>query len=194
MKKKIFLQLFLFLIILITIIFFFKTYFVNNSENNLPTSNLNQNIDIKKIENNLIENIEYISNDENGNEYIIKAKFGSLNIKQPELILLKKVTATINLNNSEPIKIYSEYANYNNITYNTNFYQNVLVTLEEQRITSDKLDLDYEKSSALISNNVIYKILNTRIDADMVKIDLITKNSKIFMKDKSKKVKIININ
>ena len=194
MKKKIFLQLFLFLIILITIIFFFKTYFVNNSENNLPTSNLNQNIDIKKIENNLIENIEYISNDENGNEYIIKAKFGSLNIKQPELILLKKVTATINLNNSEPIKIYSEYANYNNITYNTNFYQNVLVTLEEQRITSDKLDLDYEKSSALISNNVIYKNLNTRIDADMVKIDLITKNSKIFMKDKSKKVKIININ
>ena len=142
----------------------------------------------------MIENIEYISKDKNNNEYIINAKFGELNPSKPELILLNKVTAVINMNKSEPIKIYSEYANYNNINYNTSFFENVLVIFEEHYITSENLDLKYNEGLALISNDVIYKNLNTRLDADKVEFDLITKNSKIFMKNKSDKVKIININ
>jgi hypothetical protein len=194
MKKKIFLQLFLFLIILFVTILFFRTYFIDKNNDNLNSRSLNQNDNLKKIENNLIENIEYISKDENGNEYIVKAQFGELNTEQPELISLKNVIATISMNNSEPIKIYSNHANYNNINYNTNFYEDVLVIFENHRITSNNLDLNYEENLALISNDVIYKNLNTRLDADKVKIDLITKNSKIFMRNKLNKVKIININ
>jgi lipopolysaccharide export system protein LptA len=61
-------------------------------------------------------------------------------------------------------------------------------------ITSDNLDLSFDENLATISDNVIYKNLNTRMQADKIEIDLITKNSKIFMNDKLKKVKIININ
>ena len=61
-------------------------------------------------------------------------------------------------------------------------------------ITSDNLDLLFEVSLATISNNVIYKNLNTRMQADKIEIDLITKNSKIFMDNKTDKVKIVNIN
>jgi lipopolysaccharide export system protein LptA len=57
---------------------------------------------------------------------------------------------------------------------------------------SDNLYLQFDKKLATISDNVIYKNLNTELKADKVEIDLITKNSKIFMDDKSNQVQIIN--
>ena len=194
MDKKKIMQFLLFFIILVISIYFFKTYFTDKKKDISKNLILNQNNESAKSTNNLIENIEYISKDKDNNEYIINAEFGELNPSKPELILLKKVTAVINMNKSKPIKIYSKYANYNNINYNTSFFENVLVVFEEHYITSENLDLKYNEGLALISNDVIYKNLNTRLDADKVEFDLITKNSKIFMKNKSDKVKIININ
>ena len=194
MDKKKIMQFLLFFIILVISIYFFKTYFTDKKKDISKNLILNQNNESAKSTNNLIENIEYISKDKDNNEYIINAEFGELNPNKPELILLKKVTAVINMNKSKPIKIYSKYANYNNINYNTSFFENVLVVFEEHYITSENLDLKYNEGLALISNDVIYKNLNTRLDADKVEFDLITKNSKIFMKNKSDKVKIININ
>ena len=69
-----------------------------------------------------------------------------------------------------------------------------MVTYNDHFISSDKLDLIFEKNLATISNNIIYKNLNTKLQADKVEIDLITKNSKIFMNDKTKKIKIMSIN
>ena len=107
---------------------------------------------------------------------------------------MTNVVATINMKNSKPITISSDTAIFNNVNYDTNFSKNVFVTYEEHIITSDNLDLIFEKNLATISKNIIYKNLNTVLEADKVEIDLITKNSKIFMNDKSKKVKIFNIN
>ena len=92
------------------------------------------------------------------------------------------------------MQIEAENAFYNSDNYDTSFYTNVIVNFDEHIIESNNLDLSLEKSLVSISNNVIYKNLNTRLQADKVDIDLITKNSKIFMDDNSKKVKIININ
>ena len=103
-------------------------------------------------------------------------------------------TATIDLNNSTPIKISAAKAIYNSINYDTKFYENVLVTYDEHIIKSDNLDLDFEKSLATVSNNIIYKNLNTKLQADKVVIDLITKNSRIFMNNKLDKVNIVKIN
>jgi hypothetical protein len=200
MPKKIFLQIFLLLIIIIISIIFFRVYFVNknieNSSNNikieLDSDNPKNNVEEK--ESNLIYNIQYVSQDKNGNSYIINSKFGEVNNDKQELILLKEVTATINLKNSEPINITADNAIYNNVNYNTNFYENVLVVYTQHNITSDNLDLDFQKNVATVSNNINYKNLNTKLQADKIEIDLITKNSKIFMYNASEKVKIVSIN
>ena len=194
MKKKIFLQFFLFFLILILSIFFLKTYFIDSGNNNLITTTSIKDIDLKKTNENLIENIEYNSMDKAGNEYIIKAKFGQLDFDQPELISMKNVSALIKSNNSEPIKIYADHAYYNNINYNTKFSKNVLVTYGDHNITSNNLSLDYEKYFIMIFDNVIYKNLNTKLYSDKVEIDLITKNSKIYMDNKTDKVKIKGLN
>lgn len=195
-KKKMFLQLFLFLIIVAVTLVFFNTYFTSDDLNNISKKNItednNQNQDNTKS--NIMYNIKYASNDKRGNSYIINSEIGELNFDQPGLILMKSVVATINMKNSEPIMITSNNALYNSNTYDTNFYDNVLMTYNQHKIYSNNLDLMFKKNLATISNDIVYKNLNTKLQADKVEIDLTTKNSKIFMNDKSSKVKIMSIN
>mgnify|MGYP003686995241 FL=1 len=192
MNKKTYLQFFLFAIIIILTYSFYKTYF-----NQEPISKVSKNIkdeSVSKNKSNIIHNIEYNTKDDEGNSYIIKSKKGEFNLEDPDLILMKDVTAVISMANSTPIKIYSDNAIYNKSNYNTNFYDNVLVNYMVHNIASDNLDLLLEKNLATFSNNIIYKNLNTELEADKIEIDLITKKSKIFMDNKSKKVKIIKLN
>ena len=198
MNKKIFIQLFLLLIILIISIIFFKTYFLNNKKITVLDKNIiNLNAKDKSTVNtrsNILHNIKYISKDKFGNGYFITSDLGELNNDQPELILMTNVNAIIDLNNSTSIKISADKAIYNSINYDTNFYESVLVTYDEHIIKSDNLNLDFEKSLATVSNNIIYKNLNTKLQADKVEIDLITKNSRIFMDNKLDKVNIVKAN
>ena len=101
--------------------------------------------------------------------------------------------ATILTKNSEPIKIYSNKSLYNNLNYNTNFYDEVQIIYKDQTIFSNNFDLIFNEKTGTIYNNVIYKKLNTLLYADKIDIDLISKDSKIYMFDKSKKVKIKNL-
>ena len=193
MQKKIFLQLFLLLIILIISIIFFKSYFSNNKIA-VEIRIHNDVISFDKKASNLMHNIKYVSSDSKGNNYVIISKFGELKEDEPGIIFMKDVMATINLNNLNSIKISSDNAIYNSVNYHTNFYNNVLMTYEEHNITSNNLDLLFEKNLVTITNDVVYNNLNTKLIADKIEIDLITKNSKIFMSKSSDKVKIVSIN
>ena len=194
MHQKTLIQLLLLLSILVISFIFYKTYFSKKKIVSNKIEIIEDKTEQVKTKSNLIENIKYTSVDKEGNGYIITSKTGELDYNQPELILMKNVIATINLHNSVPIIISADNAIYNNINYDTNFYENVVVTYNDHFISSDNLDLIFEKNLATISNNIIYKNLNTKLQADKVEIDLITKNSKIFMDDKTKKIKIMSIN
>ena len=112
---------------------------------------------------------------------------------KPDIILLTNVEAIILTKNSKPIKIYSKKSLYNNLNYNTNFYNEVRITYKDHKIFSDNFDLIFNEKTGTIYNNVVYKNLNTMLYADKIDIDLISKDSKIYMFDKSKKVKIKNL-
>ncbi len=98
MNKKIIIQSILFFIILLLIsLFFFKYY----SKNNLESSNSNKkspSSTSKENFANIIENIEYTSNDETGNQYNIKAEYGEILNENKNLILMKNVIAKIIFN------------------------------------------------------------------------------------------------
>jgi len=191
MLNKTFLQLFLFMVVFLISFSFLKIFFIKKNITN--TSKNVETINNEK-KSNLIYNIEYISEFKDGNFYIISSEFAEVIHNKTELIKMKKVIATINLNSSMPIKIYADNAIYNDINNNTNFYGNVLMTYNMHIINSDNLDLMFEKNLVVLSNNIIYKNLNTKLEADKIEVNLITKNSKIFMNNISDTVKIININ
>jgi hypothetical protein len=196
MQKKILLQLFLFLLFFVSASIFLKTYFFNTEDKIVLNKNDQKktNEDENKDKSNAIYNIKYISKDKKGNSYTIKSNSGEIDSNKSELISMNDVTANIKLLNSSPIIISADNAIYNNINHETNFYNNVKVRYVTANITSENMDLLFEKNVATITNNVIYKNLNTQLQADKVEIDLITKNSKIFMNSKSEKVRIISLN
>ena len=199
MLKKTILQVFLLIFVLIICFIFFKTYFKKENDKENDKKNSIEQIELKKneqnkIKSNLIYNIEYKSNKSNGNNYIILSKVSELPEKNSDILLMKGVEATVNVKNSSPIKIFSDNAVFNKTTYDTVFSENVLITYDNHLITSHKLDLFFLKNLAIISNDIIYKNLNTKLQADMIEINLLSKKSKIFMLDSTKKIKILTLN
>ncbi len=167
------------------ILFFFK-YF---SKNNQKSSNTNEtNITSVSKENfaNIIENIEYTSNDEVGNRYNIKAEYGEILNENKNLISMKNVTAKIIFNYNEQIKITSKKAIYNTINYDTNFEDDVLIKYADHSIDSNNVDLLFKDNKVKIYNEINYNNLNTNLLADNAEINLITKNLKIYMNNKKK--------
>jgi len=194
MQKKTLIQLSLLLFICVIIVIFYKSYFGNLSEveiKNVIKKDLNKEIVKKGI--NQIGKVSYTSQDLEGNSYIVKSDFGEFDQNKPDIMLLTNVKATILTKNSEPITIYSKKSLYNNLNYNTNFYDDVQITYKDHKIFSNNFDLIFNEKTGTIYNNVVYKNLNTMLYADKIDINIISKDSKIYMFDKSKKVKIKNL-
>jgi hypothetical protein len=194
MHKKILIQ-FLLLTILFTIVFVtFFLYF--NKKENLTTSNLpiveEKESLIDDETGTLIKDINYSFSDTSGNYYELLSEVGKVDINNSDKIFMTDVVATIYLVDSSPIKITSKYANYNKINHETSFFENVKVTHLIHKATSENLDISFNDNLASMYNNIVYNKPGTNLKADRLEIDLITKNSKIFMDNKTEKIKIID--
>ena len=195
MNKKIFIQIALFSLIILILIIILSLYKNFDKKNvsivNDDAKTLNKS---GETNTNIIKNIEYFSQDEKNNTYKINSEYGKIDPNKPNLILMENVSAEILLNDSEPINIYSDLALYDNINYDTNFYGNVKLVHVFHKINCGKIDLAFKDNLVFISDNVIYKNLDTKLISDKIRINLLTKDIKIFMNEKNKKIKIENKN
>ena len=211
MWKKISIQLILLSIVFFSIFYVYKFYFTtkdsikinqsdivqNKSSDDINNNKSNFDIDDKANadvddQNNLIKNLSYFSKDNLGTEYIIESEYSELNLDNVDVISMKNVSAKIIMANSEPIYITSNFAKYNNENYETTFTDNVLIVYLDNKIRCEKFYISIENNFANVTDNVIYENPKGKLIADTIEIDLITKNSKIFMIDKSKKVMVLN--
>ena len=191
MNKKKIVQIFLFLTLSSMIFFFYyKYFFLKKNTNTIINQNQNQNTKIINAENNLIKNLEYLSTDQNGNKYIITAEYGEFDIKEQGTILMTNVEAKIDFLKQDTVNLTSDFAKYDTLSLDTNFKKNVILQYGDHKINSDNIDLSFKKNFAWVYNNIVYKSSVNQLFADKLEIDLLTKDSKIFMYD-SKKLKII---
>ena len=189
MNKKIAVQITLFLILLIIIFFFYYEYFFLQKEKMNLTSQ-SQDIEVLNSENNLIKNLEYSSTDKNGNKYLIISEFGEISTIDRNIILMTNVQAQVNLFGKDTIYLNSGFAKYNTLNFDTNFNKNVILGYTGHKISSENLDLSFRENFVTLYNNIVYKSSTNELYADKVEIDLLTKDSKIFMLN-NKKLKII---
>ena len=194
MYKKILIQ---FLLLITIFIIVFSTFFLYfNKKEKLKTSSLpiikEKKLLIDDETGTLIKDINYSFSDLSGNYYELMSKVGKIDINNPDKIFMTNVVATIYLVDSSPIKITSNYANYNKINHETSFFENVNVTHLIHKATSENLDISFNDNLASMYNNIVYNKPGTNLKADRLEIDLITKNSKIFMDNKTEKIKIID--
>ena len=141
---------------------------------------------------NIMENVNYSSKDLDGKEYIISAIQGEIDYANPNIIFLTQVKALIKLKNSETITITSEYGKYNTENYDTIFSKNVKINYLDHEIMGEYLDFSLERDLMTISKKVTYSNLNNILKADVIEVDIESKNTRIFMYEKDKKVKIKN--
>ena len=141
---------------------------------------------------NILENVEYVSKDVKGNEYIIRARKGEIDIKNNNIIFLTKVNSVIKLNNSNLIYITSEYGKYNTLNYDTIFSKEVMIDYLDNKITGEYLDFSINRNNMIISRNVVYTNLENILKADVIEVNIETKDTKIFMYNNKKKINIKN--
>jgi hypothetical protein len=205
MKVKFLIQILLFLIASITLfsaIYFYSITNIDKSsksklikeENKHDKSLKNSSINNDNSTSNVLRNMVYENFDNRGNRYEIYAdtsEFKDLNSKK---IFMKGVRAKINLDNMNFITISSEEAIFDNESLTTNFSKNVILDYLNHNIKSESLELLFDKNLITMKDQIIYKNIDTELVADQIIIDLITKDSKIFMNDKNRKIKILNEN
>ena len=140
---------------------------------------------------NLIKDIKYSSKDLKGNEYTITADEGEIDINNTNIIFLKNVIAYIRLiKNNEIIKISSNFGKYNTVSYDTIFSKKVNVDYINNNLTGDYLDFSMMNNLLIMSKNVIYTNPNNILKADVVELNTITKDTKIYMYNSTKKVEV----
>ncbi len=190
MRYKTLFQVFLiFLALLISSIFYFKYFHENNISKieNVGEKKIDKN---DKTIGNTVKDILYESIDSEGNNYVINSDFGTFNDKNQEEILMTNVTATIIFKTGNQVNLKSKKAKYNTVNSNTNFFDNVYLKFLNHSINSDNIDVLFTDSKLEAYNNLVYRNSDINLVADKVELDLLTKDSKIFMFDNST-VKII---
>ena len=152
-------------------------------------------IDEEKIQSsNIIEDVSYLAKDAKGNEYTLKAGEGTIDQNENNYIFLKSVKAFINLKNYEVIEISSDFGKYNINNYDTIFSKNVIITYLDNKITGDYLDFSWDKNLMIISRDVVLKNNKNSLQADVIEVNIKTRDIKIFMYEENKKIKIKSLN
>ena len=201
MNKNIIIQIILIITVFFIILIFLNKYFFNDKSSSIET------IDpIKEIsEDNLIKNLKYNSINDNGDKYELSAEYGSIDTENPEILYLTNVKGYLSLDNNYKITISSENAKFNNKSFETTFKTNIEINTNEEKIYGDELyivfNLDKKElekrplkieNKAILSNNIRIIRSDYEMQADVVEIDLITNDSKVYMHDKNEKVIIKN--
>ena len=185
MTKKNFIRVFIILFFFLIIFYFFFKGESEIGEPQVKEENLESSYSL-----NIIENVNYSSKDVNGNEYTIIAKKGEIDASDSNVIFLTKVDATIKLVDGNLVLISSDFGKYNTNNFDTIFSKNVIINYLENKIVGEYLDFSISRNSMIITKNVKYSNSENTLLADVIEMNIKTKDTKIYMQDGLKKVNI----
>ncbi len=199
MKSKSFIQLILFLIVILSSFIVYQYFFSENKSVKIIDSQPNeiqpqnsQSIQSKVIDtDNIIEKLEYKSIDAYGNEYVIKSSKAESQMNDSNSVKLFKVSAIIYSPKKKPIMIKSDFALHNKLTFNTKFYDNVEILHDTIQVSSDNLDLLYKENRVDLYNIKSANYKQSTLLADKITFDILTKNVSVNMYKDNQRIKIL---
>ncbi len=182
------------ILILITILIGYLSfnYYLNPSNKIEETSQKTDGEISEETKNNLIQNLIYNVQLNDNSKYNISAELSELTYENGvEVVFMQKVNAVFIDKNGTELKITSDFAVFNNETYNTDFSENVKINYLENVAYSNKLNLNFIDNIATITDNVVYEGPQGVLITDNVVINLISKSAEIFMNSPKEKVEVI---
>ena len=192
-------QVGLFLVLVFVLLITFYKYFYDqeNEERKVEiiSTDLNKKIEIIKKDQEVqndsdISNLSYKKFDIQKNLYLINAKKGKINNKDPNIIFMEGDEASITYLNNEKLVILSNNAIFYKKNFQTKFLNKVKLIYQDKILLSDNLEFLFDKNIAIFKDNVRYQDLNTKMFSDKIKINLLTKDIEILSKNKNEKIKI----
>ena len=188
-------QFTIFLILIISAISFYNIYFKKDEtivySDLVKKETLIPQVSKKESQSNLIKNLMYDVKFEDNSQYSISSDLSEITYSaNDEIVNMQGVIAKIIDENNLSFTIVSNYAVFNNNTYETLFTKNVKITYLDNEISSQKLLLNFDENIVTISENVLYEGLQGLIQTDNIRINLKSKNVEIFMNNSKNKIKI----
>tara|TARA_B100000767_G_scaffold178625_1_gene166831 strand:- start:486 stop:1064 length:579 start_codon:yes stop_codon:yes gene_type:complete len=183
-------QLILFFILVIIIFIFYNEYFKIDDRAKIENI-ISVDKPVSSKENSLIKNLKYEISISEDNDYQIMSELSKITYKDgAELILMQNVNAILTDENGNSVFVTSDNASYNNANYDTEFKNNIEIKYLDNVIFAEKMILDFKGNFISIYNNVRYNGSLGNLEADNIKINLITKKIDIFMNNANENVVI----
>ena len=176
---------------LIALFLIFLTYFyypminkvkVIDQKNSPSEEKGNVNLDIADSS---FENVEYSGIYSLNNKFTVKSENAFISNDNPNIVHMKKMNVTINLNDGGLVEIFSDEGKFNKLTYDCFFEKNVEATDGETIITSFNLDLISDQSVVKIYNNVHLNNPAGSLIADKINYDFVKKYFTVLMYNKN---------
>lgn len=187
MNFKIVIQLLLSTLIIFLISLFYFNFFYEKNKSSELINKKNKTFNFEDVQNNLVKDISYKKiYSSTGDKFLIEADFGKFIDDNNEIIEITNVNASITRDDGTVVYITSDNAKYDTIKNDTNFMNDVELTYLEHKTNSDNMDLIFSENLIQAYGNLIYQNLEYNLFADKMELDLISKNTKIFMHDNTK--------
>tara|TARA_B100000989_G_scaffold26439_1_gene17079 strand:+ start:1036 stop:1611 length:576 start_codon:yes stop_codon:yes gene_type:complete len=187
MVNRLVLRIFFTTLILAILLFIILKF----SSNEKQIGNNNVKNVIEKTENsNVIKDVSYKSKSNDGSEYNLEALEGIIDQNNSDIIYLTTINAFIKLKDGKIIIIKSKFGKYNIKNFDTIFSKNVIIKYLNNEIKGEYLEFSLDKNLMIISKNVIFNNDKSSLKADVIEVDIKTKDIKVSMYEKNKKINI----
>ena len=200
---KTLIQLVLFLILILVLSFIFYKYFytsktitnVTRSSTSIIGSDNSKAKENKEVnDDSEIYNISYKKFDILNNVYLIEAEKGIIKNKNPNIVAMTNVKASITYLNNDKILIFSNKAILDKKNFETKFFDGVKLTYQDHELNSNSLDFLFNKNLAIFKDNVRYQNSDTKMFSNKITINLLTRDIEISSKNKLDKIKVQKTN
>ena len=187
MKKGLVFKILLILLLILSLLFFYSKLIKKKQIVDTKTDLENKET---ISSGNVIKDVNYSSKDARGNEYLMNASEGQIDLNNTKTIFLTDVKAYIRFEDSSEIKIISDFGKYNIDNYDTIFSKNVIITYTDNEIKANYVDFSLNRNSMIISKEIVYTNKKNVLKADVIEINIENKDTKIYMYEQNNKVNI----
>lgn len=182
-------NIFLFLILILTL--FFYSYYITENRGSIDVNKDNDNQSDNTI-NSLsgitkFSDVEYRIKSKKNNDYITKGKLAYINKNEPEIIQLEFVNSFTKLKDGSFLNVKSDKAKFIKNSKNIKYYQNVVITNKQATITAETANF-FSSENLIKLEDLVYRDNKNLIKGDFAKLDTVTNNLKIEMKNKQERV------
>ncbi len=175
-KKKLrIIQLSLFLISLIILVFSYSNRFKFSDKTIISKEiqkKVDQQLSNQSNEGDTFYNISFSGLDLSGNRYILNAVEAKNDKIKPEIIYMKEIDAIFYFKDGTNLKIFANKGVYNNKSLNMVFEKNIEAFYENSTLLAQKAEFSNSEGLLIVSNQIRFKDQKGLLTADKLLFDL----------------------